>query len=108
MFFVAVYFLLINYFPNVEINKYDSVEAVHERKGIENGWIPKNLPLSAYDIAETHDTKSNTVVGKFSYAQKDEKSFLAGLKESNEVYEAEGFLFKVDKEKNMVDFRNKI
>ena len=105
---MAIYFLLTNYFPNAEINRYDSIETVHKQKGIENGWIPKNLPLSAYDIAETHETDSNTVVGKFSYAQKDEKSFLEGLEESNEVYEAEGFLFKIDKEKNMVNFRNKI
>jgi len=108
IFFLAVYFLLTNYFPNAEINRYDSVETVYKQKGIENGWIPKNLPLSAYDIAETHDIGSDTVVGKFSYAEEDEKSFLAGLKESNEVYEAEGFLFKVDREHNLVNFRNDI
>ena len=106
VFFVGVYFLLTKFFPNVEINRYDSLETVNTQKAIEHGWIPQNLPLSAYDIAETHELDSSTIVGKFSYREEDEKSFLAGLKESNEVYEAEGFLFKIDKKLNLVHFRN--
>jgi len=106
LFFVVVYFVLTNYFSNVEINKYDSIDAVKDKKAIENGWIPKNLPASAYDIAETHDLDTNVLVGKFSYKENDEVAFLAGLKKSNEVYEAEGFLFKVNTELNLVNFRN--
>ena len=106
VFFVGVYFLLTKFFPNVEINRYDSLETVKTQGAIESGWIPKNLPASAYDIAETHEIDNTTVVGKFSYREEDEKSFLAGLKESNGVYEAEGFLFKVDSTNNLVNFRN--
>jgi len=106
VFFVAVYFLLTNYFPEVEINRYDSLETVQKQKAIEKGWIPKNLPSSAYDIVETHDVDRNTIFGKFSYEERDEESFLAGLKESNSTYKAEGFLFKVDTKLNLVDFRN--
>jgi len=106
VFFVGVYFLLINYFPNIEINKYDSVETVHEQKAIENGWVPKNIPESAYDIVETHDTDSHTIVGKFSYKEKDEVALLTGLKKSNDIYEGEGFLFKINTKENLVDFRN--
>ena len=106
VFFLGVYFLLTKYFPNIEINKYDSIASVKEKKAMEGGWIPKNLPLSAYDIAETHDLDSNVQVGKFSYKEKDEVDFLAGLKKLNNVYEAEGFLFKVNTELNLVNFRN--
>ena len=106
IFFVAVYFLLTKYFPEVEINRYDSLETVQKQKAIENGWIPKNLPSSAYEIVETHDVDTNTIFGKFFYKEKDEIDFLAGLKELNNTYQAEGFLFKIDTESNLVDFRN--
>ena len=106
--FLAIYLVLTSYFPNTEINKYDSLETVQTKKVIEKGWIPKILPASAYDIVETHDIDTNVVFGKFSYKEKDEKEFLSKLKESNEMYEGEKFLFKIDTEKNRVDFRNKI
>ena len=106
--FLAIYLVLTRYFPNTEINKYDSLESVQEKNAIEEGWIPQILPISAYDIVETHDIDTNTVFGKFSYKERDEKEFLMNVKESNETYVGEDFLFKIDKEKNRVDFRNKI
>jgi len=105
---IAIYLVLTSYFPNAEINKYDSLETVQTQKVMEKGWIPKILPPSAYGIAETHDIDSNSVVGKFSYKESDEVEFLSKLKEANGMYEGEHFLFKIDKEKNRVDFRNKI
>ena len=105
--FLAIYLVLTSYFPNTEINRYDSLETVQTKKVIEKGWIPKILPASAYDIVESHDIDTNTVFGKFSYKESDEKEFLSKLKELNETYEGENFLFKIDKEKNMVNFRNK-
>jgi len=107
IFFIAVYFMLSKSFPDVTINKYDSLAAVQEQKAIENGWVPSNLPASAYDIAETHDIESHIVVGKFSYKEEDEESFFSQLTSEGEVYEGEGFLFKVDKEANLVKFKNK-
>jgi hypothetical protein len=104
---LAIYGVLSNYFPNTEINKYDSIETVKENKGIEKGWVPKILPLSAYNIVETHDVDGNTIFGKFNYKEMDEIIFLSKLKASNEMYESKNFLFKVDKEKNIVNFRNK-
>ena len=101
---VAFYFLLTSYYSNVQINKYDSLEAVKDTQAMENGWVPKILPPSAYDIVESHDTD---VFGKFSYREEDEADFLAKLKVSNNIYEGENFLFKIDKEKNLVNFRNK-
>jgi len=106
VFSVGIYFLLSHYFSDVEINKYDTVDAVKEQKAIQSGWIPKNIPPSAYDIAETHDLDINLIVGKFSYKERDENTFLESLKKSNDIYEAEGFLFKVNKELNLVNFRN--
>ena len=108
VFFIGVYFLLTSYFPEVQINKYDSIETAKEQQAIQKGWIPKNLPPSAYDIVETHDLDSNTILGKFFYRESDEEGLLAGLKESNGTYIKEGFLFKVDKKLNLVNFRNLI
>ena len=105
--FLAIYLVLTSYFPNTEINKYDSLETVQAEKVIEKGWIPKILPASAYNIVESHDIDTNTVFGKFSYKERDEVEFLSKLKESNETYVGENFLFKIDKEKNRVNFRNK-
>ncbi len=106
--FIAVYLLLRSYFPNVEINRYDSFETVQKQKVMEKGWLPRILPLSAYDIVETHDIDTNNIFGKFSYREKDEEDLLTKVKESNGIYESEHFLFKIDREKNVVDFRNKI
>jgi hypothetical protein len=108
LFFVGFYLLLTNYYSDVQINKYDSIEAVKEQKAMEHGWIPKNLPPSAYDIAETHDIDSNIIVGKFSYKERDEATFLEGLTESNQTYIGKEFLFKIDKELNFVNFRNRV
>jgi len=107
LFFVGFYFVLTNYYKDVQINKYDSIEAVKEQKAIESGWIPKNLPSSAYDIAETHDLDTNIIVGKFSYHERDEVNFLAGLKELDGIYVKDGFLFKVNKKLNLVNFKNR-
>ena len=107
LFFVGFYFVLTNYYKDVQINKYDSIEAVKEQKAMEGGWIPKNLPPSAYDIAETHDIDTNIIVGKFAYKERDEIDFLKGLKESNDTYIGENFLFKIDKKLNLVSFKNR-
>jgi len=106
LFFVGVYFLLTQYFPEVQINKYDSIETAKKQKAIENGWLPKNLPASAYAIIETHNLDSNIVFGKFSYKEEDEESFLNGLKYVDEIYRKEEFLFKINQKENLVNFRN--
>ena len=106
LFFVGVYFVLTHFFSEVQINRYDSFATVQAQKAIEQGWIPKNLPHSAYDIVETHSADSREIFGKFSYLESDEATFLAGLKASKDVYEGEGFLFKVNRISNLVDFRN--
>ena len=105
---MALYWLVKGYFPNVEINKYDSVDTVQEKGVMEKGWIPKILPLSAYEITESHDVENKNIFGKFKYQEQDEENFLSKLHKVGEMYEGEAFLFKIDKVNNQVDFRNKI
>jgi len=104
----AFYVLLTSYFTDTQINKYDSVAAVHDNKAMQEGWVPKILPTSAFDIVETHNIDTNENFGKFSYKEQDETSFLAQLSENNDTYSNAHFLFKIDKEKNEVRFRNKL
>ena len=104
----SFYLLLTSYFSDTQINKYDSVAAVHDNKAMQQGWIPKILPRSAYNIVETHDIDTNENFGKFNYKEQDEESFLAQLSENNDTYSNDNFLFKINKEKNEVRFRNKL
>jgi hypothetical protein len=109
-FFALVYVVVINNFPDVQINKYKNAEVVHENNVTEKGWIPAILPDSAYDISETHDLDTNEIFGSFYYKQKDEPAFLEHLtvyEDINNTLVWENFLFKVDQEQNKVKYRNK-
>ncbi len=109
--FFGLAFILINYtFPDVTINKYNNIEAVKENTAIQQGWIPAILPDSAYDISETHNLDKNTLFGSFSYKEKDEAGFMVHLtarEDMNTTLQWGNFLFKVDKESNHVQYRNK-
>jgi len=110
IFFVAIYFLLIQNFSDVVINKYSDLTVVKENKVIEKGWIPAILPESAYNIAETHDIDTQTLLGSFYYKEKDENTFLEKLTlvaDMNETYEWKNFLFRIDKKNHYIKFRNK-
>lgn len=109
--FFGLAFIVINYtFPDVTINKYNNIEAVRENKAIQQGWIPTIIPDSAYDISESHDLDKNTLFGSFSYKEKDEVGFMDHLtvqEDMNNTLQWGNFLFKVDKESNHVQYRNK-
>jgi len=110
LFFAVAYVMIVHYFPDVQINKYPDIQTVHEDQAIQKGWIPAILPESAYDIAETHDLDSNTLFGKFRYRERDEKALIQSMKtlsDRNDTMEWGNFLFKVDREKNQVKYRNK-
>ncbi len=110
LFFVAIYFLLTSYFSDVQIYKYPDLQSVKEDNAIEKGWVPGLLPASAYDIEETHDLDTNQLFGRFYYKERDEeglKKKLTKVPDMNETYEWGGFLFRVDREKNLVRYRNK-
>jgi len=108
MTFVGLYFLFAHYFGDTQINKYDSLASVQENSAIQRGWVPKTLPASAYDIVETHDIDTHKNFGKFSYKEEDEANFISQLTLTGEMYSSDNFLFKINKEKNEVKFRNKV
>ncbi len=111
LFFVGVYFVLTSYFGDVQINKYADRDTVIQEKAIEKGWVPDILPKSAYDISETHDTDTHEIFGSFYYRDTDEAKLLSQLRllpDANETYMWKDFLFKVDKAKKHIKYRNKI
>jgi hypothetical protein len=94
----------------VQINKYQDIEVVKEHQAIQNGWVPAILPDSAYEITETHDLDKNTLFGNFKYKEQDEAGLMEHLtvkEDMNNTLVWGNFLFKVDKELNKVQYRNK-
>lgn len=110
LFFIAVFFILKYYFSDTLINKYPDVASVKTDKAIIHGWVPALLPNSAYDIEETHDLDSNQLFGRFFYKERDEAVIIQKLTpvpDMNQTYEWGDFLFRVNKEKNEIRYRNK-
>jgi len=96
-------------FSDTQTNRYTDINDVKRDKAIIRGWIPEIIPISAYEIEETHNLDINTVFGTFRYKEKDEKNFLKSLtlfSDDNRTMKWNDFLFKVDKEKNYVKFEN--
>lgn len=110
IFFMVVFFMIRSNFSDVIINKYPTIDEVKTDKAIDKGWVPSLLPSSAYNIMETHDLEKHSLFGKFYYKKADEEILFSKLKlrnDSNDTYEWKNFLFKVDKEKKIVKYRNK-
>lgn len=102
-----IYLLFSYFFVDIQINKYDDIAAVKDQKAIEHGWVPSIVPLSAYEITETHNIDKNELFGTFKYKEEDEKNFLTHLTTKSEGVQQWGnFLFKVDTKLNLVKFRN--
>jgi hypothetical protein len=109
-FFIVAYFVIVHYFPDTQINKYPDMQTVKENNATLNGWVPNILPPSAYDIVESHDLSANTLFGSFKYKDEDEEKFMENLTlmpDMNNTMEWGNFLFKVDKNINKVQYRNK-
>ena len=110
IFGILVFLMLSYYFTDIQINKYENMQQVKEDKAIQRGWVPANLPESAYNIAETHDIDANQLFGSFYYKEDDEEQLMEGLllhKDMNNTYVWEGFLFKIDRNINKVKYRNR-
>jgi hypothetical protein len=110
VFAASIYLLFSFFFSDVQINKYSSIAAVKEQGAIDRGWVPSILPKSAYEITETHDLDKNELFGSFKYKDTDEKAFLQQLSPINDEKRTmywEDFLFRIDKEKNLVKYRNR-
>jgi len=107
---VSLYLLLSAFVQDVQVNKYQDLQAVREHREATEGYIPSILPPSAYDIAEMHGKDVHGVFGQFSYKEADEAALLAQLtplKDSNGTMQNGAFLFRVDTVKNLVKFRDK-
>jgi hypothetical protein len=108
---ISIYLLFSLFIKDVTINRYEDYQTVQDQHAIAKGWVPAILPPSAYDIAETHDPDSPDIFGMFKYGEADEAmlfSKLTDLHEQNGTMAWEGFLFHIDKEKNLVKYRNKV
>lgn len=51
-----------------------------ESAGLFRGWVPANVPRSAYDIREVHDLDSNDCCASFRLPAADVESFAATLR----------------------------
>ncbi len=108
---ISIYLLFSIFVEDVAINRYEDYQTVQDQQAIEKGWVPAILPFSAYEIAETHDPDSPDIFGMFKYKEADETTLLSkltDLHEQNGTMAWEGFLFHIDKEKNLVKYRNKV
>jgi hypothetical protein len=106
---LSLYWLLSAFVQDFEVNKYADMQAVRDQNALARGYLPALLPPSAYDIAETHDPDSDNVYGKFSYKESDETALMAKLTplhDGNGTLKWKGFWFRIDREKNLVQFRN--
>ena len=109
-FLVLGYVVFMQRYSDVQINKYEDIEVVKENKAIQQGWVPAILPKSAYEITETHNLDANTLFGNFKYKEQDEAALMENFtlkKDMNNTLEWGDYLFRIDKEKNFVKYRNK-
>ncbi len=109
-FLVLGYVVFMQRYSNVQINKYLDIEVVKENKAIQEGWVPAILPNSAYEITETHNLDTNTILGSFFYKEDNEAKFMENLtafEDMNDTLQWGNFLFKVDTHLNKVQYRNK-
>ena len=106
---IAVYLMFSSFVTDVQINKYSDIQAVHDQKAMDRGWIPEILPDLAYEIVETHDLDTNRVFGEFKCPDSSQKIFIQQLKpykDSNDTMQWENFLFKIDNKSHKIKFRN--
>jgi hypothetical protein len=59
-------------------SRYDTAAAARAADG-DRGWLPAELPNSAFAISESHDLDTNTGGGSFSFGASDADSFRAKL-----------------------------
>ena len=59
---------------------YATAAAARADGGVFRGWLPDELPDSAFSISESHNLDTNTGEGSFSFAAADADSFRAKLK----------------------------
>ena len=73
----ATAFLLVSCDESIR-SSYDTAAAARAADG-GRGWLPAELPDSAFAISESHDLDTNTGGGSFSFGASDVDSFRAKL-----------------------------
>lgn len=58
---------------------YPTAAAARSDGAVERGWLPQELPNSAFDIAESHDLDTDTGGGSFHFQAADADSFRTKL-----------------------------
>ncbi len=64
---------------------YSTAAATRTDGAVKRGWLPQELPDSAFDITESHDLDSNTGSGSFLFKDADTDSFRAKLQPATPV-----------------------
>ena len=108
---VSLYLLLTAFVKDITVNQYKDLAAVKDQQAIKQGWVPGIVPASAYEIKETHGKDAGGIFGVFRYREPDEAGMVAHLtplKDGNGTMEWGAFLFRVDMEKNLVKYRDKV
>ena len=107
----SLYLLLSVFVKEITVNRYKDLPAVKDQHAIEQGWVPGILPASAYDIKEVHGKDAGGIFGQFYYKEPDEAALVRQLKptgDGNGTTEWGAFLFRVDTQKNLVKYRDKV
>ncbi len=106
---LSLYLLLSAFVKDITVNQYKDVAAVKDQQAIQKGWVPGIIPPSAYAIKETHGKDAGGIFGVFHYKEPDEADLVAHLtplRDSNEMRKWGAFLFRIDTEKNRVNYRD--
>lgn len=78
---------------------YDNAKDPKIQQSIAQGWLPKNLPISAFNIQESHNLDSNTCTGRFDFRKQD----LAKLLTTLQPIEFTALQNQDDKKQNLAD-----
>lgn len=85
--------VLVSSLESDSTTRYENYEAAlkDESNGIPKGWVPEQLPRSAYEIEETHDVSSPELAhGTFRFKPEDRTGFFQTCKKVDA--EVESFL----------------
>ena len=72
---------------------YATAAAARADGGVARGWLPDELPDSAFSISESHNLDTNTGEGSFRFAASDADSFRAKLTPAS--LQRDGYTFYV-------------
>jgi hypothetical protein len=69
-------------FVETSTNQYSNYKEAVADGALQRGWLPRNLPDSAHNIVETHNSDTNELWAKFQLDQADINGFLGHCEEA--------------------------